>query len=465
MNSDQLFYQKYLKYKNKYLELKELLGGRNPDVYNRYVMGILFKESAPYIDIRNVISKFIEDLIVKYALEKMNMTEHADRAFGLRFLEKIFKENISKYVTTIVDSMIWESTAIKRDSIYSISMNLIKVFNGYSEDNVHISLSPTGGVNNTDIGFHLTDYSEASKTSIHYNTKAGVYNFFNNLISVKCPDPNVYYGSVKVKEYLVLAVYAFNFFVIDNSHDLLETVLLSTLPEVNAYITMLSTQYIPRFLDSMLNNNLKPTYNYSDIYDNIKEVLTQGTKEETICCINKVYFNALIRQKEIEEAARRERTEAKAKADEDARVAEVVKCELAKVAAMEAAEAAAVVKCEKAKESLRANNIDGIRATIISTYGAYIDSTGIKSIKETNHIDMIHKLLESCEKVIDNISKPTSSDRRAQSISDKETTAEKAKANDLFTKLGISIVNKVINTTGKTRYKKFIIIPKGFSSW
>ena len=448
MNSNQLFYQKYLKYKNKYLELKELLGGRDPAYYNRLQIRIDFKESPFYKEIRNIISKFIEDLIVKYALEKMNMTARDDQAQGLQFLEIIFKNSstftqgsaILKHVKTIVDSMIWDETSFKRDSDYTTTMNLIKVNKDSTPfgDNIHISLSPTGGVNKPDIDFHLTEYFKVSGTSTHYNTEAGVYNFFRSTNTTDLRDD-------LVEKYLVLAVYAFNFFVSDESHDLLETVLLSTSPEVNAYITMLSTKYIPRFFNLMLENNLNPIYNYSDIYEDIKEVFEQDTKEEANCCIKKVYFNASIRQKEIEDEARRIRTEAKAKADEDARVAAEAKSEKEKVAAIEAAKAKAKEDAENAAALLRANNIDAIRETIISTYGDYINPEKLKQVKETEQIVMIHKWLESFETIL---SKGLKDIRDMKKLKEYPTSQIKS--------VNVNRFKLVLNTTGMKRYEKLL---------
>ena len=472
MNSDQLFYQKYLKYKNKYLELKELLGGRDPAYYNVLQIRIDFKESPLYIDIRKIISKFIEDLIVKYALEKMNMTAHDDQAQGLQFLEKIFKNSsiltqdsaILKHVKTIVDSMIWESTSYKRDSDYAPTMNLIKV-NKDSDpygDNIHISLAPTG-TRNRDIDFHLTEYIKIrdGDKGRHFNTKADVYNFFCNTKTAELRDG-------LVDKYLVLAVYAFNFFVSDESHDLLETVLLSPSQEVKDYIKMLLTKYIPRFFDSMLDNNLKPIYYEGDIYDNVKEVFKQGTKEEAISCISKVQFKVALERKKAEEAAKQERIEATAKADEDARVDAEAKCEKAKVDACEVNKAKAKEDAKNAAELLRANNINGIRETIISTYGNYIVNTpkqGINSTINEEQIENIRKLLESLEKILNGT--PTSSNikQKHQSTIDKEKKAEIVIVNRLVTSIGFAIVNKVINTAGKSRYKQLITIPKGYTNW
>lgn len=430
-NSNQ-FYKKYLKYKAKYVELKKLLGGRNPAHYNRFYTNRI-KDSDVYNELRNVISRFIEDLIVKHALSRMHTTD-AERTNNLWFLNNIFDETINKYVRDIVDSLIWESTS-------NGSMNLIKFYTHLNNavNNIHISLVPhyvNGNPGN--IEFHITSFN--GYTTAHYGTKQEVKDFFNG-IDVK----NL--SNELVGKYLALAVYAFNFFVSGNSHDSLEQALTSLEPIDRQFITMLETKYIPHFFDLMIQRNAKKKYRDADV----EEVFAQTTMEDVITaklCVNAKLAEAT-RLQQADAKARQVARAEQARLEQEAQKTRVEEERVAEL--LQKARDAEVKSKQKAIEQERTNTIDDILDDIISMYGTYVihGTKGINTLDNLKKLENFKELFETYEKLI---------------IIDSGTPLPTKEKKSTLTKKAISlrgeitkpIVQNMLTPAGKKRYEKYL---------
>ena len=223
------YYDKYLKYKFKYLKLKELLGGINPAPFN-----VVAQRATLF----NMISNLLTDMIVYLVLKKYNLElsfttlipsekqqieDDINRAF-LRIEKKINLRNtiyeIIKY--TLDDNhTISDSGNTIDQMMYMIKMKLPKDndANQY-ETNIHIGCSQ---LNNSPLLYHLS-YSfrpspGAAWISHHFSQENAVFNKLQN-----------YHDSYYDDKYLIniiLGISAINFGDNNNTRDTLEQILFN----------------------------------------------------------------------------------------------------------------------------------------------------------------------------------------------------------------------------------------------
>jgi hypothetical protein len=216
------YYDKYLKYKFKYLKLKELLGGMDPRTFNVKKLNDNPNHDQLYLMISNLLTDMIiYNVLKKYnlestfitlqPLEKQQIEKCINSAFLCIELLRIIKhkgtnlrETINKIIKSTMESDQIQKKYAPPDSsknqteyMYMFGMKLEYLDNTSNkfDTNVHISCQKTGkstlyyhlsvsnrkSANGQPVSVHFTDelaiFNELKKHRMHYNKR-----YFQNII-------------------------------------------------------------------------------------------------------------------------------------------------------------------------------------------------------------------------------------------------------------------------------------------
>ena len=280
------YYDKYLKYKNKYLKLKELLGGMDPRTFNNLPGNQ--RDRTQLHQLYLMISNLLTDMIVYLVLQKYNLEstfitltdvqkqQIEDNIYSAFLKIKIKKKNnlrntiyeIIKYtLEKRMETGYAPPDADKNQTtyMYMFGMKLEYLNSGQFDTNVHISCQRTG---NSSLYYHLSvshrKKANSPPVSVHFTDESAIFN--------ELKVHRIWYNE-RYFQNIILGIAAINFGVTDTTRDNLKQILINITNspalyfDVNWFLIEL-LDYINTYLYTNLINDI-------DLDDIIKdEVMT-----------------------------------------------------------------------------------------------------------------------------------------------------------------------------------------------
>lgn len=254
-----LYYEKYLKYKTKYLKLKELLGGVTIQPYN--------KKDSKILKLQKIVTKLAVQLIIHRLLQKklFYFNENNQKKAGITdndiekgkmYLLRQLKSSTThpNLETYLHDELIkYYLEYIIPDYADSSQMKLLKISlqeNGFVEKDVHISFKP---YINPHLQYHITlqrkEFRDSNYEKLaYYDTEESVIEYFKSIAN---DIRSQRYGSQ-----FILAVYAFIFGVKGNERNNFYDIDIN--PSNKEFLDMLFM-----FVDNIIHNYINFDDNYN----------------------------------------------------------------------------------------------------------------------------------------------------------------------------------------------------------
>lgn len=294
------FKKLYLKYKSKYINLKNQLGGIDPTPYN----SIDFDDNL-YTIMANLLADIIIFTICKntgfgFSTEQKAQLEiYINNGFfnELISIKDSFRNTIKNILINIIDNnMIIKNLYRNSDDKHKSTYMKILEFqtpeiDGF-DNNIHITLVKS--IKKTNINYHLSysykKHSVSPFISTHYNTEEEVFNGLVQLYNmIQQQELNDKSRKYYLKCFIVLSVFCINFSKTNDSRNTFNNLLIdaSTKQYISDFIDNLLI-WIDQFINIILVSNSKDILKPSVPYDNINiflenfENITNRNKEEKI---------------------------------------------------------------------------------------------------------------------------------------------------------------------------------------